>query len=77
MRENPKKNPLARRKNKPRLINGIYIPADLLAEAQRRRIEKIQREAVSQYYHSLPLATRLRIRLKIFIKRLWTKMQKK
>ena len=77
MRENPKKNPLARRKNKPRLINGIYIPADLLAEAQRRRIEKIQREAESQYYHSLPLVTRLRIRLKIFIKRLWIKMQKK
>jgi hypothetical protein len=77
MRENPKKNPLARRKNKPRLINGIYIPADLLAEAQRRRIEKIQREAAGQSYKSLPLLTRIKIRLKILIKRLWTKMQKK
>ncbi len=77
MRENPKKNPLARRKNKPRLINGVYISADLLAEAQRRRIEKIQREAASQYYHSLPLLTQIKIRLKILIKRLWIKMQKK
>ena len=77
MRENPKKNPLARRKNKPRLINGVYIPADLLAEAQKRRIEKIQREAVNHYYHSLSLLARIKIRLKILIKRLWTKMQKK
>jgi hypothetical protein len=77
MRENPKKNPLARRKNKPRLINGIYIPPDLLAEAQRHRIEKIQREAVNQYYYSLPLLARIKIRLKILIKRLWIKMQKK
>ncbi len=77
MRENPKKNPLARRKNKPRLINGVYVPADLLAEAQGRRIEKIQREVASQYYHSLPLLTRIRIRLKILIKRQWIKMQKK
>ena len=77
MRENPKKNPLARRKNKPRLINGVHISADLLVEAQKRRIEKIQREAVAQYYHSLPLLTRIKIRLKILIKRLWTKMQKK
>jgi hypothetical protein len=26
--DNPKKNPLARRKNRPRLIGGAYIPAD-------------------------------------------------
>lgn len=76
MRDNPKKNPLARRKNRPRLINGAYIPADLLAEAQKRRIEMIQREAAGQYYRALPFTARAWIRIKVFFIRLWTKLKK-
>ena len=74
--DNPKKNPLARRKNRPRLIGGAYIPADLLAEAQKRRIEMIEREMATQAYLALPLRRRVRIRIKLFIINLWKKIRR-
>ncbi len=74
--DNPKKNPLARRKNRPRLIGGAYIPADLLAEAQKRRIEMVEREMATQTYLALPLRRRVRIRIKLFFINLWKKIRR-
>lgn len=74
--DNPKKNPLARRKNRPRLIGGAYIPADLLAEAQKRRIEMVEREMTTQAYLELPLRRRVRIRIKLFFINLWKKIRR-
>ena len=74
--DNPKKNPLARRKNRPRLIGGTYIPADLLAEAQKRRIEIVEREIATQTYLALPLQRRVWIRIKLFFINLWKKIRR-
>jgi hypothetical protein len=74
--DNPKKNPLARRKNRPRLIGGAYIPADLLAEAQKRRIEMVEREIATQTYLALPLQRRVWIRIKLFFINLWKKIRR-
>lgn len=74
--DNPKKNPLARRKNRPRLIGGAYIPADLLAEAQKRRIEMVEREIATQTYLALPLRRRVWIRIKLFFINLWKKLRR-
>ncbi len=74
--DNPKKNPLARRKNRPRLIGGAYIPADLLAEAQKRRIEMVEREMATQAYLTLPFRRRVRIRIKLFFINLWKKIRR-
>jgi hypothetical protein len=74
--DNPKKNPLARRKNRPRLIGGAYIPADLLAEAQKRRIEMVEREIATQTYLALSLRRRVWIRIKLFFINLWKKIRR-
>ena len=74
--DNPKKNPLARRKNRPRLIGGAYIPADLLAEAQKRRIEIVEREIATQTYLALSLQRRVWIRIKLFFINLWKKIRR-
>ncbi len=74
--DNPKKNPLARRKNRPRLIGGAYIPADLLAEAQKRRIEMVEREIATQTYLALPFQRRVWIRIKLFFINLWKKIRR-
>lgn len=74
--DNPKKNPLARRKNRPRLIGGAYIPADLLAEAQKRRIEMVEREIATQTYLALPIQRRVWIRIKLFFINLWKKIRR-
>lgn len=74
--DNPKKNPLVRRKNKPRLIGGAYIPADLLAEAQKRRIEMVEREIAMQTYLALPFRRRVWIRIKLFFINLWKKIRR-
>lgn len=73
--DNPKKNPLARRKNRPRLIAGMYIPADLLAEAQKRRIEMVEREVATRFYQQLPFGVRAWIRIKLFFINLWKKIR--
>ncbi|MFA5232100.1 MAG: hypothetical protein WC410_00230 [Candidatus Paceibacterota bacterium] len=73
---NPKKNPAVRRKNRPKLIGGVYIPADLLAEAQKRRIELMRKEIVHQAFDRLPILQRLWWRLKFWIQHLWTKKPK-
>lgn len=73
--DNPKKNPLARRKNKPRLIGGMYIPADLLAEAQKRRIEIVEREVATHLYQGLPFWIKALIRIKLFFINLWKKIR--
>jgi hypothetical protein len=73
---NPKKNPEARRKNRPKLIGGVYIPADLLAEAQKRRIELMQKEVVHQAFSRLPFWLRIWWRLKFWLTHLWTKKPK-
>lgn len=74
--DNPKKNPLVRRKNRPRLIGGIYIPPELLAEAQKRRIEMAEREVATQIYQSLPLRIRAWVRIRLFFITLWKKIQR-
>lgn len=74
--DNPRKNPLAQRKNRPRLMGGAYIPADLLAEAQKRRIEMVEREMTTQAYLALPLRRRVRIRIKLFFINLWKKIRR-
>lgn len=71
MRDNPKKNPLARRKNRPRLINGAFISPELLAEAQKRRIEMLQHEIVHQAFMGLPFWKRWWIRIAYRIRNLW------
>ncbi len=73
--DNPKKNPLVRRKNRPRLIDGMYISADLLAEAQKRRIEIVEREVATRFYQQLPFVVRAWIRIKLFFINLWKKIR--
>lgn len=74
--DNPKKNQSARRKNRPRLIGGVYIPADLLAEAQKRRIKIIEREVATHTYLALPFWVRVWIRINLFFLNLWTKLRR-
>jgi hypothetical protein len=49
MLNNPKKDWWAKRNNKTRIIGGVPIPANLLREAQRRRIEYMMRETIVGY----------------------------
>ncbi len=74
--DNPKHNPLARRRNRPRYIGGVLIPPDILAEAQRRRIELLRKEMAQQVRYRLPRWLRLWLKIKNVITNAWTKTQK-
>lgn len=54
----------------------MAIPADLWLEEKKRRIEIMNRENVARRIITLPRRTVLRIRFKLFLKRLWTKITK-
>lgn len=73
-RNNPKHNPLARRKNRPRYIGGVLIPADILAEAQRRRVELMLKETAQLEYQNIPLWLRLWLKIKFWIIKTWKKI---
>lgn len=70
-----------RRKLRPPKPNdsagNIIIPLDLLREEKKRRIEMIARENVARRIITLPRRTKLKIRVRLFFKRLWVKMKKK
>jgi hypothetical protein len=53
----------------------MYIPADLLAEAQKRRIEMVEREVATRFYQQLPFGVRAWIRIKLFFINLWKKIR--
>lgn len=55
----------------------LEISSDLLLEEKRRRIGMMQRENIARRIITLPRRTKLRIRIKLFLKRLWVKMKKR
>ena len=56
---------------------NIIIPLALLGEQKKRRIEMIARENVARRIITLPRRTKLKIRVRLFFKRLWVKMKKR
>jgi hypothetical protein len=54
----------------------LEISSDLLLEEKRRRIGMMERENIARRVITLPRRTKLRIRIKLFFKRLWVKMKK-
>jgi hypothetical protein len=70
--DNPKHNPLARRKMRGKWIGGVFVPYHLLMEAQRRRIEYMMREAIVGH-------GRLSFwqRIKAWLKNLWRGINRK
>ena len=69
-----------RRKLRPPKPNdsagNIIIPFALQKEEKKRRIEMIARENVARRIITLPRRTKLKIRVRLFFKRLWVKMKK-
>jgi hypothetical protein len=64
------------KKKKNRFSNGVSIAPELLVEQRRRRIDLVEREKETDASATLPGRTRLMIRIKLFFKRLWIKIQK-
>jgi len=56
---------------------NMDISADLLLEEKKRRIAMMERENIARRIITLPRRTKLRIRIKLFFKRLWVKMKKR
>jgi len=69
-----------RRKIRPTKPNdsaeSLIIPSELLFEAKKRRIGMMERENIARRIITLPRRTKLKIRIRLFFKRLWVKMQK-
>jgi hypothetical protein len=57
-------------------IDSVSIPRELLAETQSRRIDMIQREEEIEVNMDLSKWMRFLIRIKLFLTRLWIKIQK-
>lgn len=70
-----------RRKLRPPKLDdsaeNMDISADLLLEEKKRRIAMMERENIARRIITLPRRTKLRIRIKLFFKRLWVKMKKR
>lgn len=75
--QNPKHNPNARRKMRGKWIGGMFIPYHLLMEAQKRRIELLQKEIIRQTYKRLPFWIRLKLRIQWLWLRLCQKIKSK
>ena len=54
----------------------VSIAPELLAEERRRRIEMIEREKEVKTRANLPGRTLISIRIKLFFRRIWIKIQK-
>lgn len=57
-------------------IGSVSIPRELLAETLSRRIDMIQREEEIEVNMDLSKWMRFLIRIKLFLIRLWIKIQK-
>lgn len=57
-------------------IDSVSIPRELLAETLSRRIDMIQREEEIEVNMDLSKWIRFLIRIKLFLIRLWIKIQK-
>jgi hypothetical protein len=57
-------------------VEDTIIPFDLLFEAKKRRIEMMERESIARRIITLSKRTRLKIRVKLFLIRLWKKIRK-
>lgn len=57
-------------------FDDATIPVQLLSERNKRRIEMVNRESVARKIITLPGRTKLKIRVRLFFKRLWVKVRK-
>jgi hypothetical protein len=64
----------AEKRNKS--IDSVSVPSELLAETQRRHIDMIEREEEIEVNVNLSKWMRFLIRIKLFLIRLWIKIQK-